>query len=282
MHSENILIVDAGGSSTTWAVINKNETLYHHKGAAFSPVHQAESDLLDIIKNSDLQQYEIISIQYYGAGIDGEKNKQLVSGSLLQLFPEAEVYVHSDLLAAAHATANDNEGLVCILGTGSNVAYFNGEALESRHNSLGYILGDEGSGAYLGKEVLKYYFYNIFKEDLKNAFEHHFDYDIQSVLQHTYKMPQANRYLAGFAKFLSQNRGHYMVENILEDGFLDFINHQVLKYREAWTHPIHYIGSISMAFDDVLKNLHEQLGLQIGKIMQDPMGGLIPYYQNKL
>lgn len=282
MTTNNQLIIDAGGSSTTWTVINAHEIIHLITTDGFSPVHQFKEDLWALIQTAELQQFAVNNIYYYGAGISGKINKELVKSTLQEAFPKAPIEVYSDLLAAAHATSGNEEGISCILGTGSNVCFFDGQQIISRHHSLGYILGDEGSGADLGKRVLQYYFYNTFDETLSNSFKKTFDADIKNVLDRTYKGTNANRYLANFAHFLAQHRGHYMVENIIEDAFLNFLNAQVLKYREAWTHPIHYIGSIAYEFRDILATLHESMGLQLGIVIKDPMEGLIPYYQQQI
>lgn len=282
MSPHNQLIIDAGGSSTTWAVVNAQEKIHQVVTEGFSPIHQFEEDLLALIQTAELQQFAVDHIFYYGAGISSPSHQELVQNALYKAFPKATIEVHSDLLAAAHATSGRQEGISCILGTGSNVCFFDGKEIVLRHHSLGYILGDEGSGADLGKRVLQYYFYNTFDDTLKKSFEKTFDADINNVLERTYKGHNANRYLANFAQFLAQHRGHYMVENILEDAFLDFLNAQVLKYRESWTHPIHYIGSIAYEFNDVLTSLHETMGLQLGTVLKDPIDGLIPYYQQKI
>ena len=143
---------------------------------------------------------------------------------------------------------------------------------------LGYVLGDEGSGAYLGKKVIQYYFYNTFDEDLKARFELTFSTNSAEILENVYKKPLPNRYLAGFAIFLAQNRGHYMIENIIEDGLNDFflpIYANTGKYGKS---PVHFVGSVSYGFKDVLKGLCNQYEFEFGKVLKNPMEGLIEYH----
>ncbi len=144
--------------------------------------------------------------------------------------------------------------------------------------SLGYVLGDEGSGAHLGKKVLQYYLYNTFDKDLKSRFDAMFVTNQMEILEHLYKKPFPNRYLAGFAIFLSDNRGHYMVENILEDGLNDFFFNHLYKYRESWTLPINFIGSIAYGFKDVLQELCSSYELSLGHVLKNPMEGLVKYH----
>src|SRR5690606_36390670 len=162
---------------------------------------------------------------------------------------------------------------------GSNSGYYNGEIIKYQNPSLGFIVGDEGSGAFLGKRVLQYYFYRTFDNDLSAAFEQKYGNDLSSFLERIYRKPFANRYLATFVSFLKEHRGHYMVENIIEDAFIDFHQRHILKYRESWNYPIHFVGTVAHEFKDVLYSLHEQYGLDNGNIYKTPTDGLIAYHQ---
>ncbi|RYZ26061.1 MAG: N-acetylglucosamine kinase, partial [Sphingobacteriales bacterium] len=146
---------------------------------------------------------------------------------------------------------------------------------------LGYVLGDEGSGAYLGKKVIQYFLYNTFDEDLMERFHSKFNTNSIEILEAVYKKPLPNRYLAGFAIFLAENRGHFMIENIIEDGLNDFFFNHIYKYRESWTLPINFAGSIAHGFKDVLKDLCDSYELQLGTVIKNPMEGLIKYHQQK-
>jgi N-acetylglucosamine kinase-like BadF-type ATPase len=143
---------------------------------------------------------------------------------------------------------------------------------------LGYVLGDEGSGAYLGRKVLQYFLYNTFDEDLRARFDATYVTNASEILDHVYKQPLANRYLASFALFLAENRGHFMVENIVEDGLNDFFFQHIIKYREAWTHPVHFVGGVAWGFRDVVKDLCGNYELTLGAILKNPMEGLLDYH----
>jgi N-acetylglucosamine kinase-like BadF-type ATPase len=143
---------------------------------------------------------------------------------------------------------------------------------------LGYVLGDEGSGAHLGKKVLQYYLYNTFDEDLKSRFDAMFVTNQKEILENLYKKPFPNRYLASFAIFLAENRGHYMVENILEDSFNEFFYTHVYKYSESWTMPINFVGSVAFGFRDVLYDLSSSYELELGRVLKNPMEGLVIYH----
>jgi N-acetylglucosamine kinase-like BadF-type ATPase len=198
---------------------------------------------------------------------------------LNKAFLDATIEINTDLIAAARATCGHHKGVVSILGTGSGCAYFNGKKIVQQQNGIGYILGDEGSGAYLGRKVLQYFLYKTFDEDLMNAFEKKYNSSRAEILNNTYLKPFPSQYLAGFSAFLSENRGHYMVENIIEDGLNDFIVTHLYKFREAWTMPLHFVGGIAYAFKDVLKELCNTYELELGNIQKQPIEALASYHQ---
>jgi len=186
--------------------------------------------------------------------------------------------VNTDLLAAARAVCGNQKGIACILGTGSNSCYYNGKKIIKNSPGLGYVLGDEGSGAYLGKKVIQHFLYNTFDEDLMLRFKKQFNTSANEILEHVYKMPQPNRYLASFTIFLAENRDHYMIENIIEDGLNDFFFTHLYKYRESWLYPISFVGSVAYGFKDVLKSLCATYELEVGNIIKQPMDGLVEYH----
>ena len=143
---------------------------------------------------------------------------------------------------------------------------------------VGYILGDEGSGAYLGKKVIQYYLYNTFDEDLRSRFDARFVTNSTEILNAVYKKPLPNRYMASFAIFLAENRGHYMIENIIEDGLNDFFFQHLCKYGEVWKNPVNFVGSVASGFKDVLQDLCQSYEFELGTVLKNPMQGLTKYH----
>jgi len=143
---------------------------------------------------------------------------------------------------------------------------------------IGYVLGDEGSGAYLGRKVIQYFLYDTFDEELRYKFDAKFVTTRLEILENVYKKPLPNRYLASFAIFLAENRGHYMVENIIEDGLNDFFFQHLCKFSESWKYPHHFVGGVAYAFKDVVKDLCKSYEFELGKVLRNPMEGLIEYY----
>ena len=275
------LIADSGSTKCEWCVVDrkKKKTVVT---IGISPyfLNQGEieqllrKDLLPKIKN-----YAIEEVCYYGTGLANPANAKIIKTVLRKLFPPAAIQVNHDLTAAARAACGNEKGIVSILGTGSGICYYNGKKIVKERTGIGYVLGDEGSGAYLGKKLIQYYLYDTFDADLRARFNAKFLTTPMEVLENVYKKPLPNRYLANFAIFLAENRGHYMIENIIEDGLNDFIVNQVYKFRESWTHPLHFVGGIAYGFRDVLTELCNGYELEVGKIIRHPMDGLIAYHK---
>jgi N-acetylglucosamine kinase-like BadF-type ATPase len=234
------------------------------------------ADLLPRLKDKTVSE-----IFFYGTGLKDDNNKRLLRSILKKLFPSSAVEVQTDLLAAARALCKREKGVSCILGTGSNSCFFNGKTILKNSPGIGYVLGDEGSGAYLGKKVVQHFLYDTFDEELMLAFNKKYNTNAAEILEHVYRQPQPNRYLAAFALFLAENRGHYMIENIIEDGLNDFFFTHLCKYRESWLYPVHFTGGVAYGFRDVLKNLCQSYEMDAGIILKRPMDGLISYHLEK-
>lgn len=278
---KSILIADSGSTKTEWCFLkdNKRKKILTQ---GMSPYFLSESQLSDVIKNELLPKLHGLSadeIFFYGTGCGQSLHANMVNRAIKQHFKNAKVKVEHDLLGAAKALCGKDKGIACILGTGSNSCYFNGKKILKNSPGLGFILGDEGSGAYLGKKVVQYYMYNTFDDELQERFESSFKVSASEILDAVYKKPLPNRYLAGFAIFLAENRGHFMIENIIEDGLNDFFFTHLYKYKETWKMPIHFIGSIAYGFKDVLKDLCDTYELELGLVLKSPMPGLIKYHE---
>jgi N-acetylglucosamine kinase-like BadF-type ATPase len=279
----NILIADSGSTKCEWCfLINGKRKLLETQG--LSPYFLQPDQIVEILKMElipGLKNADPDIIYFYGTGCANPANRKMVHKAIRKVFREADVQINHDLMGAARALCGTKKGVVCILGTGSNSCYFNGRTIIKNSPGLGYILGDEGSGAYLGRKVLQYYLYNTFDEDLRYKFDAKYVTTPVEILEHVYKKPLPNRYLASFAIFLAENRGHYMVQNIIEDGLNDFFFSHLCKYRESWKLPIHFVGSVAYGFRDVLKELCQSYEFELGNILQKPMDGLIAYHQQK-
>ena len=274
------LIADSGSTKTEWCLLEggkKKKFITQGMSPYFISGDQIQNILNQELK-PQLGKTQVDSIYYYGTGCSNKQNVKIVKNAIRQIFPSTQVSVDHDLMAAAKALCGDEKGIACILGTGSNSCFFNGSKIVKNSPGLGFILGDEGSGAYLGKKVIQYYLYQTFDKELHSRFDNQFSVSRDEILNAIYKKPLPNRYLASFAIFLAENRGHYMIENIIEDGLNDFFFIHIDKYRESRSLPIHFVGSIAFGFKDVLANLCMQYNMQLGRILKNPMEGLSAYY----
>ena len=274
------LIADSGSTKTEWCLLKNNKsTLFTTEG--MSPYFVNEHQVEQIITTEvipELKNNKIDEIFFYGTGCKNPANIKMFKKVFKKLFAGALVNVDNDLSGAAKALCGNEKGVACILGTGSNSCFYNGKRIVKNSPGLGFILGDEGSGAYLGKKLIQHYLYNILDEDLRARFDAQFVTTESEIIESVYKKPLPNRYLASFAIFLAANRGHYMVENIIEDGLNDFFYTHIISYRESPNYPIHFTGGIAYGFKDVVTRLCNNYDLQVGNILRSPMEGLIRYH----
>lgn len=275
------LIADSGATKCEWCLLyNGKKKKVITQG--ISPYFLTTVQIVELLQKELLPKLNkdilIKEVHFYGTGLNNNNNKKILNLALKKIFTKAIISLNTDLLAAARALCGKEKGIACILGTGSNSCFYNGKKIISNSPGIGYVLGDEGSGAYLGKKVVQYYLYNTFDDELKNSFEKMFNTNPIEILEKVYKQPLANRYLASFAIFLAENRGHYMIENIIEDGLNDFFFTHLCKYRESWLMPINFIGSVAFGFKDILKELCHSYEFELGTILKKPMDGLIKYH----
>jgi len=276
------LIADSGATKTEWCLLSADAAdCFVSQG--ISPYNLNEEQLVQLLQKEVLvatsKPEQVSSIFYYGTGLANPLNAAMVANALQTCFPKAHVEVDTDMLSAARALAGREPGVIANLGTGSFSLYYDGTQIVDARPGIGYILGDEGSGADLGRKVVQHFLYETFDEDLMSAFRQRYSTDRNEILNKVYKQPLANRYLASFALFLAENRGHYMVENILEDSFNDFFFQHLCKYKAIWEIPVSFAGSISYGFQDVLRQCCYNYGFEMGQVLKSPMDGLKQYHQ---
>ena len=274
------LIAESGATKCEWCLLEngKKKTILTQ---GISPYFLNTEQIVALLQKElipKLKNAKISNIYFYGTGLSNPNNTGIIKTAFKKLFPAAKAEINTDLLAAARALCGNGKGIACILGTGSNSCFYNGKKIVKNSPGLGYILGDEGSGAYLGKKVVQHYLYNTFDADLMARFDAKFTTNKVEILENVYKQPLANRYLASFTAFLAENRGHYMIENIIEDGLNDFFFTHLYKFRESWIMPINFIGSVAFGFKDILKELCDTYELELGNVLKKPMDGLVKYH----
>ena len=278
-----ILIADSGSTKTDWRIIDAGGNIYQAKTVGLNPYHQSTDDIVGILSQELVPQLTVSveQIVFYGAGCANEAISQVAAQALQRVFPSANVEVHSDLLAAAHALCGHEPGIACILGTGANSCLYDGQAIVDNIPPLGYILGDEGSGTYLGKALLNCYLKRDLPEPLRSQFAKRYAVTTDSVLDNVYRQPQPNRYLAGFAKFAFHHLKHPYIARMVYEGFRQFLTKNVRPYEGYEQYNIHFTGSIAFYYSNLLRQVANDEGFRIQNIVESPIAGLTLYYKQR-
>ena len=279
----SILIADSGATKTAWRLLeNGKKSTFYTNG--ISPYYMTKDEIQRLIQKEfpkKMRSKSIDEVYYYGTGCKTTSKANIVLRAIKEIYPTSSIHVTHDLMGAAIATCGNKKGIACILGTGSNSCYFNGSRLMANSPGLGYVLGDEASGAYFGKVLVQHFLYKKLDKALEKSFIQVFNTNKEEILHQVYKEPFPNRYLAGFAIFLSMHRGHYIIENIIEDGLREFMGTHLLSYPQAREVPIHFVGSIAFHFKDKIDELCKVYGFHLGKVFQNPFDGLTHFHLKK-
>lgn len=279
-----ILIADSGSTKTTWCLIDQSiEPVASCMTSGINPMYQDEEAILKMLQQEFNLSLEAPSeIFFYGAGCIGNDINRIVISALASYFNTQSVTVDTDLLGAARSLCGEKEGIACILGTGSNSCYYNGHEIAANVSPLGYILGDEGSGAVLGRKFIADLLKNQLPEHLVTAFFDSCRISRQQIMEQVYKKPFPNRFLAQFTGFIHGNLHEDKLRNLVITSFAEFFNRNVSQYPGAHQLPVHFTGSVAFHFSTLLRETAEKEGYSIGSITQDPMEGLIRYHVKNL
>ncbi|MEC3907903.1 N-acetylglucosamine kinase [Tamlana sp. 2201CG12-4] len=285
-----ILIVDSGSTKSDWiAVDNKgNKLMEKVRTKGLNPAILPEKKLKKIIKKSNelkSNRQKVTHVFFYGAGCGTEKPSELLKGVLEGIFVNAHVEVNEDTLAAVYSTINHPKeaAVVCIMGTGSNCSYYDGEVLHQRVKSLGYTLMDDAAGNYYGKQLIRDYYYNHMPENVKVAFGAKFNLDSDYIKYNLYKQPNPNAYLANFAEFMFLHKDSEYTINLIKDGIRLFAKNMIMQYKEELkTAPVHFAGSIAYFSQKEIKEVAEEMGFKVGNFERRPIDGLIPFHTKDL
>ena len=275
-----ILIADSGSTKTDWCLVKDGQQQARLETKGMNPFFQTQEQMEEEIRQNllpNLPNEQPTAVYFYGAGCTPEKSP-LVKASLERCFPQATaIEVNSDLLAAARALCGHKPGIACILGTGSNSCYYDGDAISFNVPALGFILGDEGSGANLGKRLVSDLLKNQLPADLKQAFFDEHNTSQADIIDRVYRQPFPSRFLASFSPFLSRHREHPAVHQLLVNAFKSFIRRNVMQY-DYNTYAMHCIGSIADVYRNEVAEAAQILGVTLGRIMKSPMEGLVEYH----
>lgn len=275
------LIADSGATKTHWLLINDNHEEQLIQTMGINPFHQSEEFIFQIIHNElknslKLDSNGIKEVFFYGAGCIAE-TKGVVIKALQQSFPQADIHVESDLLGAARALCQHNEGIACILGTGSNSCLYDGENITDNISPLGYILGDEGSGAYLGKRFIGDCLKRQLPADLCEGFMNEYQLTRTDILNKVYKEKMANRFLASLTPYIHKVKERPEVHHFLLDCFNQFFLRNIRPYGKNF--PISFAGSIAWYFKEEIETAANDNGYTVGTFLKDPIKGLARYHK---
>ncbi len=279
-----ILIADSGATKTSWALLSEDGTITHNT-AGFNPYYMPPETIQNILSNElnpEISGAAVGKVYYYGSGCSTENNCAIVSSAIKDLFPDAEIEVQHDLLAAARALLGRNEGIACILGTGANSCSYDGQHITANVPSLGYMFGDEGSGAYIGRKFLTAYLKKYLAKEILDAFDTEFNYSLEDILKSVYNEGNPSTYMASFTRFLANHEHHDDIREILFSSFNEFFTESVSKYNRYKQIPVSFVGSVAYYFRHILNEAAWKHGISIGRIEQAPMEGLIRFHGEEL
>lgn len=275
------IIADSGSTKTLWAATNNGKAEIIATTGGLNPYHTAEEDIERIVNDevaSRIVNEDIDGIFFYGSGITPAK-RQIMGDILGRVFPSCpHIEAESDMLGAARAILGAQSGIACILGTGANSCYYDGTDIKANTPPLGYILGDEGGGASIGKHLVNALYKNPSLDDLRSDLEREYNLSLAYIIEKVYRQPMANRFLASLAPFARKNIGRKAVRDIVRQEFADFFSRNLSPYPTGL--PVGFIGSIAFHFEPLLREVAETLGYNITTINQSPIEGLAKYHED--
>jgi len=279
-----ILIADSGSTKTDWMLCpSEGDTIFTNT-IGFNPfLHSVENIKEGILESQVLTQAipEVDEVYFYGAGCSSDKLKAIVREALEGVFKEAKIEVYHDTMASVYSTYSGEPGISCILGTGSNSCYFDGKEAYEEVPALGYILGDEGSGSYFGKRLMRGFLYKSMPQDIADDFQKTYQLNKKEILVNVLSKPFANVYLASFGKFIDKHVDHPYFQEMLEEGFTKFLSIHVACFKNYKEVPVHFVGSISFYYQRELRATAKKMGIRVGNIIHKPIEGLVAYHMKQ-
>ncbi len=276
-----ILVADSGSTKTDWLLKLQNDEVKQFRTAGLNPYFLSEKEIVKILQEQAVEMIayagDIDEIYFFGAGCSSPDRHEIVSNAISQLFTKSYISVDSDLLGCAYATCGHEKGLCCVLGTGSNISFFDGEDIHSGKHGLGFVLGDEGGGTWFGKALITDFLYGNMPHDVSHKFGNEYQLDKEKVIKHVYQTPNANSYLATFARFISEIRQTAYAQHLLRKGLLEFIETNIKSYPQYHRYKCHFVGSIAYVFTDELREVCKENGIHVGKIIKQPIHDLMAF-----
>ena len=273
------LVAESGSTKTEWRLFDRNGVREKASTQGLNPLFLTKDSFSKIIKDG-LPKYwnsQVDKLWVYIAGVDTHRVKAETLNWLKSVFLNAEIYVESDLLAAAHAACGSSEGIVAILGTGSNSSLYNGSKIIEHIKPLGYILGDEGSGTALGKTLLRKFLRNQFSDELTESLAGELGLSYDEIIDHVYRSKWPNRFIASCTRCLHSHKDNNEIKKLIYSEFDAFIK-VLITYSNARQYPINFVGSVAYYFSSNLHEVVDKNDLQMGTILQTPIEELVTYH----
>jgi len=275
-----ILIADSGSTKTSWCFIDSKKNTTYISTSGINPFFRTSEDITSELSDKLMPQIPgtVERIFFYGAGIINKEKGEIVKSALESLFPRTHIETYSDLLAAAHSTLGKSKGIACILGTGSNSCLYDGKKIVEHIPPLGFILGDEGSGAVLGKKLLADYLKGIMPEYIAKKFQNKFPGNYAEYMESVYKKEKPNVFLSAFVPFLLENISENYCNNLVEVSFNEFVKRNICSYSGFSDLPVNFVGSVAYIFREQLETVIKRNQLKLNKVLKEPLNGLVDYY----
>ncbi len=275
-----IIVVDSGSYKSDWMFTPAGGQALTFRTAGINPFFTPEKEIVRIIQHfKAIKPYieEATEIYFFGSGCTSPDRREMVSNAVSAVFKNAFVSVDTDLIGSTYATCGDRPGIICTMGTGSNISFFDGETVQPSKHGTGFILGDLGSGAWFGKKLLTDYLYGLLPPELSDDFGARHDVTRENVIRHVYQEAHPNTYLASFAPFMSEHAEHPYISSLLYNGFEEFVKTNIFSYPDFQEHICHFVGSIAYFYSQPLYAVCENNGIKVGKIIRQPIQDLYDY-----
>jgi N-acetylglucosamine kinase-like BadF-type ATPase len=275
-----ILIADSGSTKTDWRLVTENGAMTSFETIGFNPYFITSASILTELAASKLIaiKAEVTQVYFYAAGCSTPKNKQEIETPLSTFFSAAKIEVQHDMLGAAHATCGKDKGIVAILGTGSNSCFYNGDEITQNVRALGYLLGDYGSGADIGKTFVKAFLEGDLPNEIEAKFKKEYQLTADDILESVYKKALPNRFLAGFSRFVFQHLEDDFIRKMVKQRFEMFFEKNICKYSDYQNKTLHLIGSVAFVYQAIFKEVAQQYKVEVGKVIKQPIDELVKYH----
>lgn len=276
-----ILVADSGSTKAHWRLVDDEEAIHQYETIGFNPLFIDTPSIYTELQNTllpNLPQGTVGQVFFYGASCSSPQRNKVVADALQMAFTQATIYVDHDMLAAARALCQNQPGFAAILGTGSNTCYYNGIDIESSVPSLGYVLGDEGSGAYIGRMLVRGFLYGDMPTDLATKFADTYKQTKDDIITAVYTQPLPNKYLAQFTRFAGRNVQHPYIAELVTKAFDDFFENHICRYPNYTNYSVGFVGSVAFYFNSLLRHSAAKHNVTVGTIVEAPIAALTLYH----